>query len=106
MISTSILSLIKNKKIPLHGNGKNIRYYLSAIDFAYALIKIVTKKNKGIFNVGSNFYEKNINIAKLICKFFNKDPNKHIQFTKDRLYNDKRYIIFDKLRKLDGNTKN
>ncbi len=96
LISTSILSLIKNKKIPLHGNGKNIRYYLSATDFANALIKIVTKKNKGIFNVGSNFYERNINIAKLICKFFNKDPNKHIQFTKDRLYNDKRYSVSSK----------
>ena len=52
--------------------AKIARYYLSAIDFAYALIKIVTKKNKGIFNVGSNFYEKNINIAKLICKFLTK----------------------------------
>ena len=36
LISTSIVNLIKNKPIPIHGNGQNVRYYLSAIDFANA----------------------------------------------------------------------
>ena len=33
LISTSIVNIIKNKPIPIHGNGKNIRFYLSAEDF-------------------------------------------------------------------------
>ena len=47
LISTSIVNLIKNKPIPIHGDGKNIRYYLSVIDFAKALILLVRKKNRG-----------------------------------------------------------
>ena len=31
--------------------------------------------------------------AKKICELFKKNPNKHIAFTKDRLYNDKRYSV-------------
>ena len=96
LISTSIVNLIHNKPIPIHGNGKNIRYYLSAEDFANALILLVKKKDKGTFNVGSNFFEKNINIARYICKIFKKNPKKFIKFTKDRLYNDKRYSVSSK----------
>ena len=57
---------------------------------------LVRKKNRGIYNIGSNYYEKNINIAKIICKIFKKDPNEFITFTKDRLYNDKRYSVSSK----------
>jgi UDP-glucose 4,6-dehydratase len=96
LISKSIVNLIRNKPIPIHGNGQNIRYYLSAVDFANALVMLVRKKNRGIYNIGSNYYEKNINIAKIICKIFKKDPNKFITFTKDRLYNDKRYSVSSK----------
>ena len=101
LISTSIVNLIKNKPIPIHGNGNNIRYYLSVIDFANALILLAKKKDRGIYNIGSNYYEKNINIAKKICKLFNKDPKNYVKFTKDRLYNDKRYSVSsNKVRKL------
>ncbi len=96
LISTSIVNLIHNKPIPIHGNGKNIRYYLSAEDFANALTILVKKRDKGTFNVGSNFFEQNINIAKHICKIFKKNPKKFVKFTKDRLYNDKRYSVSSK----------
>ena len=101
LISTSIVNLINNKPIPIHGNGKNIRFYLSADDFANALILLVKKKDKGTYNIGSKFFEKNINIARYICKIFKKNPEKFIKFTKDRLYNDKRYSVSSKkIRKL------
>ena len=72
LISTSIVNLINNRPIPIHGNGKNIRFYLSADDFANALILLVKKKDKGTYNIGSKFFEKNINIARYICKIFKK----------------------------------
>ena len=89
-------SLINNKPIPIHGNGRNIRFYLSAVDFANALIFLVKKREKGTYNIGSNFFEKNINIARHICKIFKKNPKKFIKFTDDRLYNDKRYSVSSK----------
>ncbi len=96
LISKSIVNLINDKAIPIHGLGNNIRYYLSAIDFAKAIIILVKKKNKGVFNIGSHYFEKNINIAKKICKLFNKNPKKYLMFTKDRMYNDKRYSVSSK----------
>lgn len=101
LIPRCILSLLKNKKIPIHGNGKNIRFYLSARDFAKAICLLIKKRNTGLFNVGSEDSFSNILIAKTICKLLNKDPKKNIKFVKDRLYNDRRYSIStNKIRKL------
>ena len=93
LIPRSIICLLKNKKIPIHGNGKNIRYYLSAIDFARAVCTLIKKKDRGIFNVGSNESFSNIYVAKSICKILKKNPKKFIKFIKDRPYNDRRYSI-------------
>ena len=93
--------MLKNRKIPIHGNGKNQRFYLSAQDFASAIILLIKKKNNGIYNIGSNESYSNINLAKLICKYLNKDPKKFINYVKDRPYNDKRYSISSsKIRKI------
>tara|TARA_B110000438_G_C15796042_1_gene642893 strand:- start:780 stop:1733 length:954 start_codon:yes stop_codon:yes gene_type:complete len=107
LIPRCIISLLKNKKIPLHGNGKNIRHYLSARDFAKAICLLIKKKNSGIFNVGSNDSFSNIFVAKSICKILNKDPKKFIKFVKDRPYNDRRYSISaDRIHKLGWRPKN
>ena len=101
LIPRCIISLLKNRKIPIHGNGKNQRFYLSAQDFASAIILLIKKKNNGIYNIGSNESYSNINLAKLICKLLNKDPKKFIKHVKDRPYNDKRYSISSsKMRKI------
>ena len=43
LIPCSIMSLIAGKKIPLHGDGRNVRHYLSASDLADALV-LLTKR--------------------------------------------------------------
>ena len=101
LIPRAILGILNNKKIPIHGNGKNIRYYLSAKDFAKAVSLLIKKRFKGIFNVGSNEYYSNIKIVKKICEILNKDPKQYIKYVKDRPYNDRRYAISTKkIRKL------
>lgn len=101
LIPRCILNLIRNKKIPIHGNGKNLRFYLSAKDFARAISLILKKKDRGIYNIGSETEFRNIDIAKKICETFNKDPKHYIKYIGDRPYNDKRYSIStDKIKKL------
>jgi UDP-glucose 4,6-dehydratase len=101
LIPRCIINLLRNKKIPIHGNGKNERFYLSAVDFAKAITLLIKKKNKGVYNIGSNEYYSNFELAKIICKYLKKDPKKFISFVKDRPYNDKRYAVTTtKLRKL------
>ena len=101
LIPRCIISLLKNKKIPIHGNGKNERFYLSVQDFVRAIILLIKKKNNGIYNIGSDESYTNIELAKSICKYLGKDPKKFINYVKDRPYNDKRYSISSsKIRKI------
>jgi len=95
LIPSCIVSLLKNKKIPIHGNGKNLRHYLSVHDFCNALTIVIKKINKGVYNVGTKDIYKNIQIAKKICRLMNKSFS-NIKFTKDRSFNDRRYSISSK----------
>ena len=100
LIPSCIFNLIKNKKIKIHGNGKNVRCFLSVLDFADGIILLLKKNLNGIFNIGNNKYFRNIDIAKKICKLMNKNPKKNISFTEDRLFNDFKYSInSDKIKK-------
>ena len=101
LIPHCITSLLKNKKIFIHGNGQNKRCYLFVKDFVNAILLLVKKNKKGIYNIGNQISYKNIDVAKLICKMMNKNPKKFIKMTKDRPFNDTRYSInYNKIKKL------
>jgi len=94
LIPACITNLLNNKKINIHGNGKNIRHFLSVNDFCKALILIIKKVNIGIYNIGCDEKFKNIEIAKKISSLMSK-KNK-IRYVKDRPFNDTRYSITSK----------
>ena len=101
LIPSCIFNLIKNKKIKIHGNGKNVRCFLSVLDFTDGIILLLKKNLNGIFNIGNNKYFRNIDIAKKICKLMKKNPKKNILFTEDRPFNDFKYSInSNKIKKL------
>ena len=93
LISRSIVNLINNKPIEIHGSGKNLRTYVSVIDFAEAVILLSKKVNDGIFNVGTKQEYQNLQVAKKICSIFNLPEKKFIRYVKDRPYNDFRYSV-------------
>jgi dTDP-glucose 4,6-dehydratase len=106
LIPSCIFSLIKDKKIKIHGNGKNIRCFLSVLDFADSIILLLKKNITGIFNIGNNKYFNNINIAKKICILMKKNPKKYISFIEDRPFNDSKYSInSNKIKKLGWKVK-
>ena len=101
LIPSCIYNLINKKKIQIHGNGENIRCYLSVHDFTDAINLLIKRNKNGIYNIGNNNYFKNIDIAKLVCKQLNLNPKKSIKFINDRPFNDKRYSInITKIKKL------
>ena len=104
LIPVCIIKSLNNKEIPIHGNGKNIRHFLSVHDFCRGLVMIIKKTKKGTFNIGSNEKFSNIQIAKKIQKIIgNKNFIKHV---KDRPFNDTRYSISsNKIKKLGWKTK-
>ena len=73
LIPLIILNALKKKKLPVYGNGQQIRDWLYVDDHAEALFKIVTKGKIGeTYNIGGNNQIKNINVVKIICKILDR----------------------------------
>lgn len=100
-IPTVILKAITQKKIPIYGNGKQIREWIYVDDCCAAIKKVYDRGKIGeSYNIGSNQIIKNIDLAKKICKLLetklNKPKNyytKLIEFTNDRLGHDFKYHL-------------
>lgn len=95
-IPLSILKLLKNKKIPVYGTGKNVREWLYVDDCAKAVKVILDKAEvKKIYNLGSGIEKRNIDVAKKVISLMGKN-SKSIEFVKDRLGHDFRYCLDSK----------
>ena len=104
-----IISLASNdKKIPIYGNGKNIRDWIYVDDHCKAIIDIMQKGKFGnSYNISASNELDNITIVNTILKIMRKSK-KLVKFTKDRPGHDFRYSLdSSKIRKeLKWNTKN
>ena len=107
LIPNIINSLLKGRKIPIYGDGKNIRDWLFVDDHCDAIELIFTKgKNGETYNIGGDFEISNIDLAYTIIKIFDKKKsypvgfsNKQIEFVNDRPGHDFRYSIdFSKIK--------
>lgn len=93
IIPRFITSLLENKKVPLHGDGSNIRTYIYIDDFSNALDAVFKKGEFGeIYNIGTSDEISNIELTKMILKKMGKDES-YIDFVRDRPFNDIRYSI-------------
>ena len=102
LIPLTILKILRKEKIPVYGNGKNVREWLYVGDCAKAVLKVLEKGRVGeIYNIGSNQEKQNIEVVKDILKILNEDNN-FISFVKDRPGHDIRYRLNS--RKISGET--
>ena len=108
MIPNIINSLLKQIKIPIYGDGKNIRDWLYVDDHCDAIELIFNNGNCGeTYNIGGNYEISNIELANIIIKIFDEirlnnsgTSNKLIEFVNDRPGHDFRYAIdFSKIKK-------
>lgn len=84
---------LKNEKIPIYGNGENIRDWLFVEDHCEAVLKILEKGKIGeIYNIGGGNEIKNIEVVKLILMQLEKSGDL-IEFVEDRKGHDRRYAI-------------
>lgn len=93
-IPVVISSILNNKKIPVYGNGKNIRDWIYVKDHCEAVWKIVNNGKIGeTYNVGGECEKTNLEIINDICKVMNVKPEDYISFVEDRKGHDFRYAI-------------
>lgn len=98
-----ILDCVNEKrKIPLHGDGSYVRDWIYVKDNVGAILKIVESKIKNeIFNVGAGNQMTNVDVAKTVLSWYNKDPEEMITFVDNRWGQDLRYSInCDKLKNI------
>ncbi len=96
-----ITNLLESKKVPLYGDGLNVRDWLFVLDNCEAIDAVFHKGIIGeIYNIGGDCEKKNIDVVKMILKALEKDES-HIEYVKDRLAHDKRYSLdSSKIKKL------
>ena len=82
-----------NKKLPIYGDGLNVRDWIYVDDHNLAIDLIVRNAKDGsIYNIGSNNEKNNLFIIKTILKELGKDESL-ISYVPDRKGHDRRYAI-------------
>ncbi len=103
LIPKVISCALNKQKIPIYGDGKNIRDWIYVVDHVAAL-KIIMENNSDIglfcrYNIGANNEIENIEIVNMICTYldslmpFEAKYSSLIDFVGDRLGHDFRYSI-------------
>lgn len=93
LIPLMILNALQDKKLPVYGDGKNVRDWIYVIDHNKAVELVFENGKVGeVYNIGANNEMPNIQIIKLILKKLKKSEDL-IQFVRDRPGHDRRYAI-------------
>ena len=83
----------QNKKIPIYGNGKNIRDWIYVKDHCKAIFEVLKKGKSGeSYNISSNYELNNITIIEKILEIMGKSLDL-IEFVEDRPGHDFRYSL-------------
>lgn len=100
LIPNTILKACLGKKIPVYGNGNNIRDWLFVDDHINALLKVAEYGKVGSnYCIGGECEKSNIEVVKKICNLISElqqnkeDYSKLITFVKDRPGHDFRYSV-------------
>ena len=90
-IPQTILNILSDKKIPVYGDGLQVRDWLYVQDHCTALIKVWKDGIIGEkYNIGGKCEIANIDLIKKVLKIMNKSENM-IEYVKDRPGHDRRY---------------
>lgn len=100
LIPLVILNALHGKKLPVYGDGSNVRDWLYVEDHARALLTILTRGRVGEkYNVGGRNERRNIDIVRRICDILDRarpgaeSRQNLITFVTDRPGHDHRYAI-------------
>lgn len=93
LIPLMIAKALDGQKLPVYGDGKNVRDWLYVEDHCSAICEVLHKGKIGdVYNIGGNNEWYNIDIVKIILKLLGK-TEEQISYVKDRPGHDRRYAI-------------
>jgi dTDP-glucose 4,6-dehydratase len=93
LIPLMIQKALKKEKLPVYGDGKNVRDWIHVLDHGKGIWAAATKGKSGeVYNFGSNNEWENIKIVKKLLEVLERSEDL-IEFVKDRPGHDMRYAI-------------
>ena len=93
LIPFFISKLLKNEKVPVYGDGLNVRDWLYVYDHCEAIdVVLHNGKSREVYNIGGHNEKTNMEITKLILDAMGKNESS-IEYVADRLGHDRRYAI-------------
>ncbi len=93
LIPLFITNLLEGKKVPIYGDGTNVRDWLHVEDHCQAIFKVLQNGKSGeVYNIGGGRELTNLEITYLILNAMGKDESS-IEFIDDRKGHDFRYSV-------------
>jgi len=93
LIPLMIANALGGRKLPVYGDGQNVRDWLHVRDHCHAVDLVLRKGRPGeVYNIGGENEWKNLDLVKLLLSRLNK-PESLIEFVRDRPGHDRRYAI-------------
>ncbi|MBU0657123.1 MAG: dTDP-glucose 4,6-dehydratase, partial [Gammaproteobacteria bacterium] len=88
-----VTNALEGKKLPLYGDGKNVRDWIYVEDNCRALDVVLHKGREGeVYNIGGGCEKQNLEIVKVILKDLGLGEDM-VQYVKDRPGHDRRYAL-------------
>jgi dTDP-glucose 4,6-dehydratase len=93
LIPLMVHNALKDKNLPLYGEGINVRDWIYVLDHCKAIFKLLLEGTLGeVYNIGGDSEVRNIDLVRKLLKILKK-PESLITFVKDRPGHDLRYAI-------------
>ncbi len=93
LIPFFVFKLLKGEKVPVYGDGLNVRDWIHVIDHSKALDLLLHKGTPGeVYNIGVDNERNNLEITKMILNLMGVGEDK-IEYIQDRPGHDRRYAI-------------
>lgn len=101
LIPLFVTNLLENKKVPVYGDGQQVRDWLYVIDNCSGIDTVLHYGKIGeIYNIGAGNERANLEVIGLMLDQLNKNKS-YLEYVKDRPGHDRRYSInSDKLKSL------
>jgi len=88
-----LVKLLAGEKVPVYGDGLNVRDWIHVLDHGKALDLLLHKGNPGeVYNIGSDNERNNMELTQMILKVLGKDEEM-IEYVTDRPGHDRKYAI-------------
>jgi dTDP-glucose 4,6-dehydratase len=93
LIPLMITRALNDEKLPVYGDGRNVRDWIHVIDNVEAIWEVYKHGKLGeIYNIGGNAERENLEIVTKILQLLGKSKEL-VEFVSDRLGHDRRYAL-------------